>query len=85
MVTCSSDTELASIPHSHLAVHDIREVKVGQQVSHMQEGLSIFFYNSMITRHKRKQNVTLQLLKTLHLIFRELLQDGAFVCSFEVS
>lgn len=51
----------------------------------MKERLPIFFHNAMVTRHEREQRVTPQLLETLHLVFRELLQDVAFVCCFEVT
>lgn len=74
-----------SLPHSHFAVHDIRKVKVGQQVTHMEERFPIFFYDAMVTGNKWEQRVIPQLLKTLHLIFRKLLQDGALIRCFEVT
>lgn len=62
-----------SLPHSHLAVHDIRELKVGQQVRHMKERLPVLLYDAMVTGYKRVQRVSPQFLETLRLVFRELL------------
>lgn len=60
-------------------------VKVRQQVSHMEERLSVLFHYAMVTRNIWEQRVTLQLLKALLLVFRELLQNGALICCFEVT
>lgn len=77
--------ELPSLPHAHLAVHYIRKVKFWKQVSHMEERLPVFFHNAVVTGHEREQRVIPQLLKTLHLILRELLQNGALICRLEVA
>lgn len=81
----SLNEQLTSLPHSHLAVHDIGKVKGRQQVSHMKERLPIFFHDAMVAGHKWEQGVVPQLLETLHLVFRELLQDVALICCFEVT
>ena len=72
-------------PHSHLAVHDVGELKVGQQIGHMQEGLSVFLHDAVVTGHEREQRVVPQLLEALHLVLRELLQDVALVRCLEVT
>lgn len=83
----SSDTSLtalSALPHSHLAVHDIGKVKGRQQVSHMKERLSVCFHDAMVTWHIGQQRVSSQPLETLPLVFRELLQNVALICRFEV-
>lgn len=75
----------ASSPDSHLAVHDVGEVELRQQVGHVEENLSVFLHNAVVARDEREQRVALHLLKTLILIFGELLQDGALVCCLEVT
>lgn len=71
------------LPDTHLAVHDIRALEAAQQVSHLQEGLSVTLHHTVVGRHEARQGVTLQTLKTQLLILRELLQDSPLTASLE--
>lgn len=82
---CERLSFLLSLPHSHLAVHDVGLLKVGQQVAHVKEGLAVLLDDAVVARHVREERVAPQLLETLHLVFRELLQDVPLVCGLEVT
>lgn len=56
-------------PHSHLAVHHTREVKLSQQVLHLVIFLAILFHVAMVTRDIRAKHVLHQEGQTALLAF----------------